>query len=312
MTKNGRKRSRPPARAEKKDRKVLWVALGAAILAGLLIFWMSAPDEDLGGARTLTPVSSAPDVHGMAVDPEDPSRLYVATHHGLIRAVGDTDWARVGTMQDDLMGFSMHPSEGGTFWVSGHPRGGGNMGVRMSTDGGFTWETLALKGEVDFHAMAVSPADPDVLWGSFRGKVYHSTDGGHDWDTVGDAPSRTAALVGDPDDRDTVYAATSEGILQSTSGGTFWEPFVSLPATSLQFAAEEGVLYAGGPGGVQKSTDGGESWERAGSDFDGGTVGYLAAHPTDADILYAATYQAGIYKTADGGGTWVRILDPSR
>jgi len=35
------------------------------------------------------------DIHGLALDPDQPSRLYVATHHGLFVAENDTAWRAV-------------------------------------------------------------------------------------------------------------------------------------------------------------------------------------------------------------------------
>ena len=44
-------------------------------------------------------------IHGLAVNPDAPGELYIATHHGLFRHVNGS-FARVGTMKDDLMAVS--------------------------------------------------------------------------------------------------------------------------------------------------------------------------------------------------------------
>ena len=73
-------------------------------------------------------------VHGLLLDPEDAMRLIVATHHGLFAvdlmtmAVED-----VAGGPTDYMGFSADPSAPGTYLASGHPAGGGNLGVVRST-----------------------------------------------------------------------------------------------------------------------------------------------------------------------------------
>ena len=57
--------------------------------------------------------------------------------------------------------------------------------------------------------------------------------------------------------------------------------------------------------GVLVSNDGGITWEQTGELFNGEYVGYrLVQHPTNADILLAATSE-GIYRTTNGGDTWV-------
>src|SRR5215210_1355266 len=67
--------------------------------------------------------------HGLAVDPADPSRLLLATHHGLYAVTMDGSARLVSRSMDDFMGFSPHPSDGVTLYASGHPAGGGNLGV---------------------------------------------------------------------------------------------------------------------------------------------------------------------------------------
>ena len=181
------------------------------------------------GPCAYTPVSGFTDLHGLAVNPERPEELYAATHHGLFRAVNDTGWARVGSLQDDLMGFSMHPTNGSTFWVSGHPRTGGNMGVRVSRDGGCDWQTLAAK-DWDFHAMTVSPANPDHLWGFYRNELRQSTDGGNNWEVVS-RPPPMGALAADPRDVNVLYATTQQGLQKSTDAGRRRAPGRG-PATS--------------------------------------------------------------------------------
>lgn len=57
------------------------------------------------------------------------------------------------------------------------------------------------------------------------------------------------------------------------------------------------------PMGVFKSTDGGTSWVQMNNGMGNVTVGALLMHPTNDNILLAAT-SSGIYKTTDGGNTW--------
>ena len=54
-------------------------------------------------------------------------------------------------------------------WQAGTRPGRQSGGVIASTDGGVTWSSLAegASGPVDFHAMAISRADPKVIYGSF-------------------------------------------------------------------------------------------------------------------------------------------------
>jgi hypothetical protein len=49
----------------------------------------------------------------------------------------------VGAAQDDFMSFVAHPADRNEFFASGHPSGGGNLGILVSHDRGHSWERLA-------------------------------------------------------------------------------------------------------------------------------------------------------------------------
>ncbi|MGH9896127.1 MAG: WD40/YVTN/BNR-like repeat-containing protein, partial [bacterium] len=176
------------------------------------------------------------DVHGLAVDPNDRSILYVATHHGLFRGVNDAAWSKVGAQTLDLMGFTMHPTQPSVMYASGHPGGMSRddwaIGVVKSTDGGKTWQTMALKNEVDFHAMTISLASPETVWGHYyrNQRVYESVDGGLTWmDFAPQAPPpQIAAIASHAMEEETVFAGTSDGVWVSRDAGHEW---VKLPGS---------------------------------------------------------------------------------
>lgn len=300
------------AAAATRTRSLTWGIIAVVAIAGLAaaIYFLRGDADAVSSDRIYVPVTDFGDVHGLAVDPQDPGTVYVATHFGLMRGK-DGAWERVGNIQDDYMGFSMHPSNGSTFWTSGHPKSGGNMGVRLSTDGGFNWQQIALDG-VDFHAMTVSPANPDNLWGYYRAQLYRSTDGGYNWVVVNPNPPTTRSLAADPNEPETVYATTQGGLSKSTDGGNSWDALAGIPAASLAVDPTDAtVMYAGGQGTLSKSTDAGRTWTRL-SFTDAGTVGYISVSPTDPNVVYAATYQTAVYKSTDAGATWTQIKSPAR
>ena len=274
------------------------------LLAALLLAGCASPQpQDEGEPATL---ARLPDVHGLAVDPERPGRLLVATHEGLVR-FEDGAWTRASAEPLDLMGFALHPTDGDVAWASGHPPGGGALGIVKSVDGGATWQPLAMPNK-DFHALAASPADPQRVWGSLAGALHRSDDGGATWRVVAEDAPGILALRGGPASADELYATTNAGLARSMDGGATWAVFAQVPAYALAFAADGAMLAAGEA--VQRSTDGGASWETLAAPP--GTVGYLAAHPTDAATLYAATFRAGVYRSTDGGASWTEIMAPSR
>src|SRR5918996_752920 len=140
-------------------------------------------------STTVEALARATHFHGIAVDPTDPSRLYLATHHGLYAVEQDGSATQLSPVQD-FMGFTPHPTDPSILYASGHPATGGNLGFIASREGGASWSQLAegVGGPVDFHQMDVSPADPNVIYGAYGGSLQISRDGGQTWEVVGPAP----------------------------------------------------------------------------------------------------------------------------
>ncbi len=109
--------------------------------------------------------------------------MFIATHYGIF-IWKEGKLFQLGQSRDDFMGFSLHPSNFDVICTSGHPKSGGNLGVMKSDDGGVTFKQIfrGLSGEtVDFHSMILSPANPNLFYGWFNGKVYRTKDGGKSW-----------------------------------------------------------------------------------------------------------------------------------
>jgi photosystem II stability/assembly factor-like uncharacterized protein len=67
------------------------------------------------------------------------------------------------------------------------------------------------------------------------------------------------------------------------------------------------ILYAGGEaGGAWKTTDKGLHWALLTKNVSHGAFGAIKIHPTDPNIVYAAT-SGKIIKTSDGGATWATV-----
>ncbi len=151
------------------------LAAAAVVIIGVAVGSPSRSDE----AVSISELPQATHIHGIGVDRGDPSRLYLATHHGLFVASPDGMATRVSEDQNDYMGFTPHPTDAGLLYASGHPESGGNLGVIISRDDGRNWEQLSKgrHGPVDFHTINVSPADPRVMYGLY-GDIQVSRDGG--------------------------------------------------------------------------------------------------------------------------------------
>ena len=129
---------------------------------------------------------------------------------------------------------------------------------------------------------------------------------------------RINAIAFHPTDANTIYiGAPSGGIWKTTNGGTTWENLANnLPklgvSSILIHPTDPNIIYIGtgdrdagdAPGiGVFKSINGGTTWTQINSTMGNVTVGDMIMHPSDPNIILAAT-SGGVYKTTNGGTTW--------
>lgn len=281
-------------------------------LIGLLAasFLLGAP----AGAETI-PIDRIAHIHDLAVDPEHPSRLYLATHSGLFRAAPDGTATRIGNVTHDLMSFAPDPKNVDVFYASGHPAGGGNLGILSSRDRGATWERVAagVGGPVDFHAMAVSRADPNVIYGMYNG-LQVSHDAGRSWRKVGPLPEKTYALAASARDAATVYAAAMGGLFVSREGGRNWSlAFMQpRPATLVQVLAT-GRIYAFVYGvGLVVGDEPGTGWNVRSTNFGDRYPVKLAIDPGDPERIHVVADTGAIVTSKDGGRTWVSYMGHDR
>ncbi|MCT7378513.1 WD40/YVTN/BNR-like repeat-containing protein [Chelativorans salis] len=279
-----------------------WIA-GAAV-ASLLVAGVVGLGSQAGERVQLSEVSH---IHGIAVDREDPSRLYLATHHGVWHTAADGTAERISDNRNDYMGFTPHPAEAGVFFGSGHPVDGGNMGVIVSRDGGHTWEMMAsgANGPVDFHAMDISQADPNVMYGSY-GSIQVSRDGGKTWEVAGAPPADVFAIAASAANPDIVYAATRNGLMISRDGGGTWEGagFEGRPATMVK-VGPDGSVYAFVLGtGLVTAPAAALAWQTVADDFGERVLLHLAVDPNEPQRLFAVTDESRILTSTDGGRSW--------
>src|SRR5918994_2591413 len=245
-------------------------------------------------STTVEALARATHFHGIAVDPTDPSRLYLATHQGLYAVEPDGSATQLSPVQD-FMGFTPHPTDPSILYASGHPAGGGNLGFIASEDGGRSWSQLAegAGGPVDFHQMDVNPADPETIYGAYGGNLQISRNGGKEWQVVGPAPEGLIDLAASSRDPGTLYAATQGGLLKSEDGGRSWQDAYWLrnPATMVH-VTPDGAVYAFVVGtGLIQTVEPKLSWQTVNRDgFDGDYVLHLAVDPSSHNKLYAVSF----------------------
>ena len=286
------------------------IARAAARALAFVAMAASALAQSLAAEETrLAILAERTHLHGLLVDPSDPSRLLLATHHGLY-AVSKNELAKkVSETNDDFMGLTAHPVDPSILFASGHPERRGNLGFVMSRNGGQTWRQLSqgaeLYGPADFHMMDVSKADPNVIYGVYR-ELQISRDGGQTWATIDVPPRRMVDLAASANDPDTLYAATEAGLLVSTDTGRSWQgTTLSGKRVALVEVTADARIFAFVLGaGLVRGSEGAPDWKIMSTDFGDRILVRLAVDPSSADRLYALTQHNEVVASTDGGRTW--------
>ncbi len=135
-----------------------------------------------------------------------------------------------------------------------------------------------------------------------------------------------------PTDSKIVYAGTAGGgIWHSSNGGVSFNPIFdkhsqSIGCVRLDPSQPNKVIWVGTGetwtrnsvsvgDGVYKSTDGGQNWQHMGL-AQSERISDIVIHPKNSDVVYAGVLgklwsdsaERGVYKSADGGKTWEKIL----
>ena len=275
------------------------------LLAVLAVVTLGLVASSSSPAKPMS-LSEVSHIHGIAFDPANPGAIYLATHHGLFRAIPDGTVTLLSPDRSDYMGFTPDPADPGRLLASGHPEGGGNLGVILSRDGGSSWTQLSLGagGPVDFHAMSISRADPRTVYGLFDG-IQVSRDGGMTWLRAGAGPDRVIDLAASPVRADTLYAGSVGGLMLSSNAGATWALIgpVNVPTTMVEVTGD-GSLYAffAGAGLLKLAPDG--TWGSLAASFGDSYILHIAADPESAAHLVAVTEASAIIESIDGGRTW--------
>lgn len=194
----------------------------------------------------------------------------------------------------------------------------GDSLLMKSTDWGKTWSNISAQRPVS--CFAYSPSNHNhIYYITINSDVYRSTNGGNAWnfppryiptyETRCLSVSKSApALLFAGSFFDFMFQPTSwHGVFRSTNYGDYWTHVMDSNdvACIAIDPSDAQKIYVGtyanswSKGGVFRSTDGGETWIHCYS----GHGRCLAIHPTNPNIIYAAT-DYRLIRTTDGGVTW--------
>ena len=211
-------------------------------------------------------------------------------------------WRPIGpaTMSGRITDVEGIPSPSKTFFVAA-----ASGGIWKTSNAGVTYRPVFDNERViSMGDLAIAPSDTMVVWAgtgeedsrnsiSPGGGIYKSTDGGLTWTLMGlEATEVIGRIVIHPTNPDIVYVAAL------------------------------GHIWGSNPErGLYKTADGGKTWTL--SKFISDKAGFVdvAMHPTNPDILFAASWErvrgpyflksggpgSALWKTTDAGATWAEV-----
>lgn len=242
-------------------------------------------------------LDDAQQIGGLAVDPRDANKVFVAAlghpygpnpTRGIFRTTdGGATWQKVlyknettGAFQvtldpknPDIVYADLWEGQQGP-WENGYLNGPNN-GLFKSTDGGTTWNQLTgLPKEVGRIGFGISPSNPEIIYATVdagdKGGIYKTEDGGATWKMINNQDrlwgrgDDFAEIKVDPKDPNIVYDSNT-CTYKSTDGGKTWDGW--------------------------KGSPGGDDYHR------------IWINPDNPDLILLASDQ-GATLTENGGRTW--------
>ena len=203
-----------------------------------------------------------------------------------------------------------------------------------STDDGANWSNSInpnQSGCSDDSLLGMDPTDPNTIYlragDDFDGFGMRKTkDGGATWSFTHLGANELNALVIDPTNSASLYAATDNGVVGSPDGGDTWS-LVGLANTNVNLLAIDPLhpnvlyvsttaVYPATPGflGLLKSTDRGATWSPINTGLkdlinNHAQVNAFVVNPVSTNVLYFAAAGYGVFKSSDNGATWASSND---
>ncbi len=206
-------------------------------------------------------------------------------------------------------------------------------GVFKSTDGGRLWtqvEALALNYITSLDISPTYDKDKTMAFANYHGGAFITYDAGHTWSNIDNNRYLKETRLYNiafhpsfPSDNTLLMSGTGAFYKMSPNGANltyveFDAPNVAVNVLAISpDLASDNTLYLVAHKTLRlfRSTDGGATWTHIWRP-DGKDLNLLAISPNFSSdkTLYAGVFGKGIYKTTDGGDTWLMVnngLSPS-
>ena len=294
------------------------------------------------GGETWKHVLKNPSLNAVVVSPTNPNIVYAAGDGCFYRSEDGGEswldlgrWGPPGIWPGQPIGMAVSPTN--PMLVFANNYNGGNF---KSKDGGKTWKN-ASDGYTgaDLRMIKVDPTNSRKIYCVGRSGTFKSSNGGCTWEGLNYEPltgNDDVAVVQHPGCPETILV-TKEGygsIYKTTKGSKSWRLLYNYPDNynssnwhtfkAIAYSpSNPSIIYAGmrsvqniglidpadGPShGMFKSTDGGQTWNQINEGLEETyrkSINDILIDPDDPNTVYIGTYKNGIWKTTNGGDTWV-------
>jgi len=266
---------------------------------------------------------SASHIFQTEVDPHNSEMIAASTMVGVYIKGKDAEWETLDYYPSYTLAFD--PQNGVTLFAGFD----GWLGRFSLLGGGATFLEFP---EQTVTTIAINPSNSNILYigtESFpldSGGIHKSTDGGDTWEQLLTRNAPINVIKVDPKDHSILYAGSGlfyapvimGNLYKSADGGENWHmtPLGDMVINTIEIDRNHPeTLYvgSGAPGvdgvtGVFKSVDRGNSWQwiSRGLPTDCSVVD-IELDPDEAQIVYAATFEQGVFVSRDAGGYWTLL-----
>lgn len=259
------------------------------------------------------------------LDPHNPKVIAAGTMVGVYVKQGDSQWEVLDYYPSYTLSFD--PQNALTLFAGFD----GWLGKFSLISGGTDIAWMEFP-EHTVNSIAINPSNSDILYVGTelysldRGEIHKSVDGGSNWKQVLVKSAPINVIKVDPQDHDILYAGSGlfyapvimGNLYKSTDGGENWfmTPLGDMVINTIVINPEHSeILYvgSGAPGvdsasGIFKSVDRGTTWQwiSRGLPLNSPIVD-VELDPNHTQMLYAATFDKGIFISIDGGEHWTLL-----
>jgi len=228
------------------------------------------------------------DVWKIAIDPLEPDTIFAGTRPAaLFRSKdGGRSWQKLPAAIPEecpnvriprVTALTVDPSDHRTIWA-----GIEVDGVRRSTDGGDSWQTITSGiNDPDIHDIGVFVNGSTTVLTTTPREIFASHDRGASWQGLGVGEQfhlpYCRSLVQKADDPETLFVATGDGAVGTT-------------------------------GAIQRSKNGGKSWQMLSlPGTPNSPIWAFATHPADPGLIVACSHYGELYKSENAGDSWTKL-----